>query len=81
MAEAPEWWTLFVGECILLVDAPPDPGHEAGGRLLNIVGASLAGIARWWTLFRVQVASRGWPVVERTVGVVADEWLRRFISQ
>ena len=35
---------------------------------------------RWWTLFRVQVASRGWPVVERAVGVVADEWLRGFVS-
>lgn len=30
LVEAPGWWTLFVGECILLVGAPPDPGHEAG---------------------------------------------------
>ena len=41
---------------------------------------SLVETTRWWTLFRIQVASRGWPVVERTVGVVADEWLRRFVS-
>ena len=41
---------------------------------------SLVETPRWWTLFRVQVASRGWPVVERTVGVVADEWPRRFVS-
>ena len=44
--------------------------------MLNIVGASLVDIARWWTLFRAQVVSRGWPVVERTVGVVANERLR-----
>ena len=41
---------------------------------------SLVEAPRWWTLFRVQVASRGWPVVERAVGVVADEWLRGFVS-
>jgi len=27
---APCWGALFVGECILLAGAPPDPGHEAG---------------------------------------------------
>ena len=27
-----------------------------------------------------QVASRGWSVVERAGGVVADEWPRRFVS-
>lgn len=47
---------------------------------MSTVGTSMVGIARWWTLFRVQVASRGWPVVERAVGVVADEWLRGFVS-
>ena len=30
--------------------------------------------------FRAQVARRGWPVVERAVGVGADEWLRGFVS-